>query len=141
MTYRHIPYRHMTYRHMTYRHTTYRHMTYRHMHRQKSISKYTYIYSFFILCIEFHVARMQTEFCRNCPKHIRSNDRSRHYKVYPGWQRHVNEGYGRNNDWAKGESEHLEIKYETKCRKEKEIRDGRWRGQKSGEEKRENKNF
>jgi hypothetical protein len=29
----------------------------------------------------------------------------------------VNDGYGRNNDRANGGSEHLEIKYETECRK------------------------
>ena len=30
---------------------------------------YTYTYSFFILCIAFHVARMKTKFCRSSLHH------------------------------------------------------------------------
>ena len=42
------------------------------MHGAKNIKyNYTYIYSIFNLRIEFHVTRMQTKFCRSCPRHIK----------------------------------------------------------------------
>jgi hypothetical protein len=43
------------------------------------VNKHTY--SFFILCIEFHVARMQTKFCRLSEPH-KKVERAWH-KVFP----------------------------------------------------------
>jgi hypothetical protein len=40
-----------------------------------------YVYSFFNLCIEIRVARMQIGFCRSFPKHAESNACSRLYKA------------------------------------------------------------
>ena len=45
-----------------------RRMMCRNVHRSNYTHNYTYTYSF-ILCIEFHVTSMQTEFCKSCPHH------------------------------------------------------------------------
>jgi len=45
--------------------------------KYKKIQKYNYsynylhIYSFFILCPEFHIARMQIKVCQSCPHYMK----------------------------------------------------------------------
>jgi hypothetical protein len=46
-------------------------MKHRQMHGLNYTYKYTYTYSFFILCIEFHAARLHTKVCRSCSHGIK----------------------------------------------------------------------
>jgi hypothetical protein len=47
------------------------------IHRSNYAHKYMYNYSFFALCIELGVARMQTKFCRYAACNTRKAERSR----------------------------------------------------------------
>ena len=43
-----------------------------------------YTYSFFILCVEFHVACVQTKFCQSCYYHTKKVEQACHSGIAGG---------------------------------------------------------
>jgi len=56
------------------------HIVYRKTRRQNYTYSYTYLFS--ILCMEFHVARMQNKICQSFPNHIQGSAGLIYTKLY-----------------------------------------------------------